>query len=496
MSQFQFENKRFNRRNFMQAAGATVGAASLGGLLAACGGGGAGASDQVTVTFWDWWVTQAPWVDNEIKLFEKAHPKIKIKKTTQATAQYENLLNLAAKNGNLPDVFGLKTGTTKYPDMVKKGWLLPLDKWADDKWRKRFPEGYFREGGNIQQGKLYSAPLMGPAPWVQLYVHNSIFKDAGLTNPDGSVKLPKTWDDVTHAAEAIVKKSGGKVYGLGFGNNGFDFIPWWADVFLYGAGSPGASNGLDYRTGKYVYSSDRNYEDFLSLFLEWKKRGYIYPSSLSISDEISRVHFTQGKFGMIVGGVWNQGGWDKQKFTDYSLTTLISPTETPKGYFYHTPGNIDDSIQISISNKTKHPDEAWAWFEWIYSPEAGQRWVEMREGVSIYPENNKKENVKDPRFGQFIELTKLTIPGPNPSVRNPACSSVTMDPVKPNFGETCTGLYTGQLGNVKTALSELEDKMNQEFAKAIKRAQDQGLKVSEKDYVFSDWDITKPYYMK
>src|SRR5581483_8339199 len=105
-----------------------------------------------------------------------------------------------------------------------------------------------------------------------------------------------------------------------------------------GAGSPGGAYDKDYRTGKYTQGTDRNYQDFINLLLEWKQRGYIYPDSASITDEISRAYFERGKFGMLPGGVWNQVEWTQHKFTDYSLVTLLSPTETPKGYFYYTPG--------------------------------------------------------------------------------------------------------------------------------------------------------------
>ncbi|MDA8189784.1 MAG: hypothetical protein M0T85_16715, partial [Dehalococcoidales bacterium] len=65
-------------------------------LLAACapatntgsGGSGGGSGGQVTIEYWDWWVTQGPTIDKEIKLFEQAHPNIKIKKTTQVVDKY------------------------------------------------------------------------------------------------------------------------------------------------------------------------------------------------------------------------------------------------------------------------------------------------------------------------------------------------------------------------------------------------------------------------
>ena len=60
---------------------------------------------------------------------------------------------------------------------------------------------------------------------------------------------------------------------------------------------------MDSRVGKWTYASDRNYADVIALLLSWKKNGYIYPNSMSISDEQARAYFERGQFGMTIGGV-------------------------------------------------------------------------------------------------------------------------------------------------------------------------------------------------
>jgi hypothetical protein len=46
------------------------------------------------------------------------------------------------------------------------------------------------------------------------------------------------------------------------------------------------------------------------------------------------------------------------------------------------------------------------------------------------------------------------------------------------------------------ALSALEDRRNKALADGVKQAQAKGAKVSLADYVFKDWDPTKPYVNK
>ena len=481
--------ERIDRRTFLGAAAAVGGTTILGPILAACGAPG-GATGRGTIDSWDWWVSQSPWVEHELKRFEQAHGDIHVKRTVNATSSYDKLFTLAERSNGAPDVFMITTTTVPLNEQVAKGWLLPLDRWANSSWRRRFPPYSFVEGINMFGGKVYSAPLTRPAPWLQLYINNKVFKDAGLTNADGSVKVPKTWDDVTRSAEVITKKGNGNTYGLGFGNGSFPILPWWVEVFVRAAGSPGGSTGPDLRTGKYTFGSDRNYLDFAELLMTWNRKGYFFPSSVSISDEIARAYFERGKFGMTIGGVWNQAEWTQHGFTDYTLTTLVGPTDTRAGYFYSSPGGT----LMGVSSQAKHPDQAWAWFDWFYSVDAGKSWVQQyNEDLSVHPQNNDPHRIHFRPFAEYVALESLAIPGPGASIRNPAQAYVVVNPVQPDLGTILTGIYTGQIKGVEAAFMDLDGRLQSALEQGVKQAQQQGHKVSLDDYVFTGWDITKPY---
>ncbi|MEW2523071.1 ABC transporter substrate-binding protein [Actinacidiphila alni] len=483
-----------SRRGFLTAS-AALGATALGGGLTACSSSSSKStpSGTKTVTHWDWFVSQEPWIKNEIAVFEKANPKIRIKRTVQVSDKYPDLINLAFRGGDAPDFFQIPS-TPAFPDQVAQGWLEPLDTRATAAWQSRFPQGSFFNGVDMVDGKVYSAPFGGAAPWLQLYIHNGLFKQAGITNPDGSVKLPRTWDDVTLAAEAITKKSGGKAHGIGFGNAQNATLTWWIELFVRGAGSPAGygTDGPDYRVGKWTFGSDRNYADFLTLLLEWKKKGYIYPSAMSIGDEQARAFFERGKFGITVGGVWNQPTWAEHHFSDYSLTTLPSPTTTPKAFFYYPPGGR----VFGVSKAAALTDEAWAWFDHLHSVEAGRRWVEAGQGLSVFPQANDQAKITSPQFQQYVDTRKYALPWPVPAIRNPEVSQVVVPAVKPDLPDVTAGLYTGQLKDMGAALSALEDRRNKALADGVKAAQAKGAKVGLADYVFADWDPTKPYVNK
>jgi ABC-type glycerol-3-phosphate transport system substrate-binding protein len=481
-----------SRRGFLTAS-AALGAAALGGGLAAC----SSPSDSLPpgtkeITHWDWYISQEPWLKREIALFEKANPKIRIKRTVQQSDKYPDLINLAFRGGDEPDFFQIPS-TPGFTDQVSQGWLEPLDSHATSGWQTRYPKGSFFNGVDMSEGKVYSAPFSGTAPWLQLYIHNGLFKQAGITHSDGSVRIPQTWDDVTLAAEAITRKSGGKAYGIGFGNAQNATLTWWIELFVRGAGSPAGygTDGPDYRVGKWTFGSDRNYADFLGLLLEWKKKGYVHPSAMSVADEQARAFFERGRFGITVGGVWNQTTWAQHHFSGYSLTTLPSPGPTPKAFFYYPPGG-----RVFGISKGHMSDEAWAWFDHLHSAEAGRRWVEAAQGLSAFPEANASAKITSPQFRAYVDTRKYAFSWPVPAIRNPDVSQVVLPPVKPDLPDVVAGLYTGQLGDMGAALTALEDRRNQALADGVKQARAKGAKVSLADYVFKDWDPAKPYANK
>lgn len=479
-----------SRRTLLRGAAALAGAGALAGCSS--DNDAEGSKAKTTITYWDWYASQAGWVDNEIKLFQQAHPDIMVKKTTQVSDKYADLVSLAYRSNNAPDIL-MVPKSPQLSQQVTNGWLMPVDKWATTSWQGRFPENSFVEGVDVFDSKVYTAPFAAPAPSLQLYIHNGVFKDAGLTNADGTVKLPKTWDDVSSAADAIASKSGGKVAPFGFGNSTNTTLAWWLDLFVRGAGSPGGAavggiDGMDYRVGQWTFGTDRNFLDVVNLLLEWKNKNWFYPNSMSISDEQARAFFERGRFGMTVGGVWNQPEWTQHKFTDYSLVTLPAPGGEPKALFYGPPGGKF----VGVSSKTAHADEAWAWFDWLYSADAGKRWVEQGQGLSVYAKNNDPKGVTFAPFAQYVAMSGTAVVGPQPTVRNPKVSAVQLPAVKPDINDVLAGVYTGQIKDPHAALTELTDKMNQALGDAIKKAPG----VSPKDFAFADWDLTKPYTTK
>ncbi|MBI3980151.1 MAG: extracellular solute-binding protein [Chloroflexi bacterium] len=448
--------------------------------------------DTVTIEYWDWWVSQGKTIDREIELFQQKYPNIRIKKTTQVTDKYPELLPLAFKSGSAPDVF-LVPEKPELKEQVKLGWLLPLNKWATAQWQQQFPPATFAEGSNVFDGKVYTLPYEGSAPWLQFYVNTRVFRDAGLVDGQGNAKLPKTWDDVREAARTITQKSGGKAYGYGFGNKQKFILPWQM-LMVQNAGAPGGISGFDARTGKYTWASNKVYADWVKFFLGMKQDGSIIPTAMSMDDEMARAAFAEGKFGMLVGGVWIQSGWTKTHpdFKEYAVVDLPYQGQDRGSYFYRSPGGRG----WGISAYTKHPEEAWLWFNWLNSRDAAERWVKDGNGLRVFPEVNRPDYAKTEQFKQFMKLQDSIKLGPAPELDHPEMAEVKIQPTQPDIQAVLEGAYTGQISDVEGALRDLEQRQNAALDRAIEDASGRGVKLDRSWWVIKDWNPLQDYATK
>lgn len=481
------------RRDFLKVSLAATGVA----MLSACGTTSTPASGgTVTLKHWDSFVTQGPWVANEITLFQKANPTIQIKRTVQRFDQYDNLIQFAYKGHTLPDVYKWGGGAN-LETMVKQKWVSPISDFSDfASFKGSFPnpDVNFVKGSNISvnTGKTYSAPMEGAQVNITLWVNTKVFRDAGLVDGSGKPMIPATLDDMLTAARTIKRTSGGKVYGLGYG--GTMPLEWIWSMDLVSTLSSGSSQGgWNYHTGKFDYADNPVYPAIVDWHLKMKSEQLIIPDSASVDDEGIRHIFTQNKFGMLFAGVWVVGGWNEHEpgFKDYAMDHAPYVLSGQLNGNYPTgPGGVE----WAISGTTKQLDAAWKWYKWLHSKEAGERWVKAGNGLSIFPDANNPDFVSDAALKQQITLSKdLVKVVPQPGIRNPNIAQVKEKDIHPNEWEILQGAFTGQVKDYQAALRQLQAQKLQARLQAINDAKQAGYDVSIDDYTFSDWDPSKDY---
>jgi multiple sugar transport system substrate-binding protein len=189
-----------NRRSFL----ATMGAVSLSGALAACGGGDSGTAatapvgqsdiDKAMTTptelvFWTW----VPDIEQEVALFEKKYPAIKVKVVNagQGTPHYTKLRTALQAGSGAPDVVQIEF--QYIPTFTVIDALLDLRAYGASALKSKFVDWTWAQVSG-QNGEVWAIP-QDTGPMGMLY-RQDIFDQYGIT-------VPTTWDEFAAAARTL-----------------------------------------------------------------------------------------------------------------------------------------------------------------------------------------------------------------------------------------------------------------------------------------------------
>jgi multiple sugar transport system substrate-binding protein len=169
-------------------------------LLAACGGssgtGNSSSTGPVTLTFWSW----LPNLQNEVDLFEKSHPNIKIKleNPAKSSTEYTKLQTALKAGSGAPDVVQLEL--SHLPEFILTGKLVDLSQYGASDVKSDYVSWSWSQ---VSQGsKVYAIP-QDSGPMGMLY-RTDIFKQYHLS-------VPKTWDEFAQDARTL-HKANPKIY--------------------------------------------------------------------------------------------------------------------------------------------------------------------------------------------------------------------------------------------------------------------------------------------
>ena len=148
-----------------------------------------------------------------------------------------------------------------------------------------FIEGYYNEGKEYGDGKMYSLPFQKSTE--VLYYNKTIFEENGL-------EAPKTWDDVENAIK-VLKAKYPLSTPLGYDSEENFFI------------TLAAQYGYDYTSATgdhYTFVNDGN-KNFVKKFAEWYQNGWMSTSALMggsyTSDGFKKANDETGKIFMSIG---------------------------------------------------------------------------------------------------------------------------------------------------------------------------------------------------
>ncbi len=354
---------KISRRNFLVAMGLASGAA----LLTACGGGDSsstagstaastGGDGKITIAYWTTDRHDQAFLTPYIDEFNETNDKNIYVDFQVYADNYAQMVDLAFSTNTAPDVYKLTGSSDLYTTVNEKKHLLDLAPLMSDEFRARFGSGAFVEGINAIGDGIYSLPFTGSA--ARLFYNRGIFNRLGIAEP-------KSLQDMVDAATKITKElSSEGIYGIaGNYKSAASAVARSIDMIVMRSG--GNRSGFDYSTGQYDFSS---YKPVLEGFKSMYSTGISFPGSESLDIDPLRTQFAAGKIGMYLSISHAEPGVYESQFpTEEDWTCCQLPTVS---------GNVDGYQQLwfggsdkGINPATAHPEEAWAFMEFLHSDE-------------------------------------------------------------------------------------------------------------------------------
>ncbi|WP_433544022.1 ABC transporter substrate-binding protein (plasmid) [Streptomyces sp. CA-294286] len=333
------------RRTFLKAAGVTV--ASLGATAVGCGGGtggsGGGGGD-VTIRY-AWWGAddRAKKINQAIALFEKKHPKIKVKTDFQPYADFWKKFNTQAAGGNPPDV--IQNAVTFLRKYAARNVLLDLNPQVKE---GNLNTQGFRAGlekfAEID-GKLLGVPVGSNS--MGYIIDEKLYEKAGVTPEFGW-----TWNDWVAGLEKIKEKTGVA------GDAGPSGIMYYYDLVL-------RQKGKAFFTDKGLGFEESD------LVTEWTEAMKRTRSGLYANPKrVEQLKPKSATAGGISAGEFTWDNFSVRYAAEGKSSYGIAPIPTTDG---KKTGQYLGSLMLSGTRRTKHPKEVATFIDFmVHDPEVGR----------------------------------------------------------------------------------------------------------------------------
>jgi multiple sugar transport system substrate-binding protein len=312
-----------------------------------------------------------------IKDFESQNKNIKVE---LVGADDTKLMAMIAA-GTAPDVIRIR-GAYETPSYVTRGLALNLDKYFEKstmiKKDDLLPVAnvYRWDGKNQGQGSFYGLPK-DFSPDMGLWINKKLFQEAGIPIPDP--KKPLTYEKIMEYSKKLTKKdSTGKftVYGFAPGEGIYNTLTSMAYAQL--------NNTTLFTDGfnKPNFSSNEN-KKIMQWFVDFVKSESCVSPLVTMPDWYGPL-FAKGQIGIVQTGYWYSGtlrGDENSKTHLEDFMYLPAPQWT-EGQKRYSP--VAAATGVIILRQSKHPDEAFKFFEYFTAGKPSEERAKSGWGLPIW----------------------------------------------------------------------------------------------------------------
>jgi multiple sugar transport system substrate-binding protein len=407
-------------------------------LTAACSGDSkAGDDEQVTLTYAIWDQAQAAAMKQIISEFHAQHPKIDVQVQVTPWESYWTKLQTSITSGTGPDLFWMTMVYAKY--YATGGGTAPLD--DQIKKSKLDMNAYVPAVTKAYtiNGKVYGIPK--DVNGFGLCYNKKLFDAAHVKYPDDSW----TWNDVITAAQKLTNPKQG-VYG--FVAPEADELSWYLTV-------P--------QTGGQVISPDSTTSGYdqdatikgIQFWTDMITKYHVSPTLQQTTDTDPLAMLTSGKVAMRYCGSWEPEEIAAVPYGKANIDVAPLPAGPGGNRSYYSNG-----LANSLSAKTKHPDQAWEFLQFLGSEKAAEIQAKTGTVIPAYQGHADAYAKAMPEFHLQVFVDHLKYAQPFPASTDTAAWR---DAATKQFADAWTGKAP-----VADVSKRVADTMNQALAKEKK----------------------------
>lgn len=336
-----------------------------------------------------------PLMDEIVKRFEAEYPNIKVNATVSALEQYQVALLTQLAAGSAPDVMYVLPGGANpisYRQLAKAGYLLDL---SDQPWVQRIPAGF--KPGTQYDGKTVIYPV-GQAMIGVLY-NKEVFETNG-------VSVPRTYEEFLQACDTFQAAG---IIPVVQGN----LTPWVPQLINYAVvASTVYGPNPDYpekrATGEVTFATTPGWLTAFNETSEMLDRGCFNdnPNGTTVDQMFQAVGTGKAAMAFMLTAALPRLAPFIEQGGSFGMFPFPAVNDPNKVYALAAPLN-----SYGVFSRTKHPEAAKAFIEFITRPEIIQLTVDATRDIPIL----KTEGVKlDPLLDLMLETVAAGRSAPSP----------------------------------------------------------------------------------